>query len=419
MATSFTQEVPSSLTVLVVDDHLFQRRTVCRVLRQLGCADVHEAGNGRQALDWLRTRKAGPLLILCDLEMPEADGMMLLRELRSVAPDASVAICSGQDPSVLRSVRNLAAELGIDLVAVLSKPPERIELARVMERATMRVTHPQQIPENSWVPDDIGQALDAGWVRAYYEPKIRLNDGGVCGCEILARIVHPEYGTVPPAVFIARVIGSPLELRFAECLLQQAVEVLSEMDNRIPGFSLSLNVTPSLAMNPQFCELILAMANAAGLAPERWVLEITETSAMPDNVQVAENLVRLKMRGFKLSIDDFGTGFSSLQRLLRLPFSELKLDRSFVQDLETDRTTQIVAQSIIELSQRLGLTTVAEGVENAGQLALLKNLGCNVAQGYLFARAMPPEALRTWLPQRWPPAHLSRTRSNPIGTDGR
>ena len=165
-------------------------------------------------------------------------------------------------------------------------------------------------------------------------------------------------------------------------------------------------MTPSLAINEGFSDLLHAIAKSAGLPPERWVLELTETSAASDSVQLAENLARLTMQGFRFSIDDFGTGFSSLQRLLKLPFSELKLDRSFIQDIDGDRTTRIVIESVIQLSLRLGLHTVAEGIETAAQLETLRKLGCEVAQGYFFARAMPGDRFLQWLREQ--PATFSQ-----------
>jgi EAL domain-containing protein (putative c-di-GMP-specific phosphodiesterase class I)/CheY-like chemotaxis protein len=387
-----------ALNVLVVEDDWFQRRTTCRLLRQLGCAALHEAGDGQQALQWLQQRPAGPLLILCDLEMPEVDGITLLRELRDAAPDAVVAICSAQDPAVLRTMRGFGTDLGINLVGVLAKPIERVELAQVIQRAVEggpRRTVTSAPSETS--PLDIDEAIDAGWVQPFFEPKIRVRDGAVVGCELLARIVHPQLGVIPPARFIAQVIDSVHELRFTEALLRQTVPLARDLAVSASEFSISLNVTPSLAVNDHFSGMLHEIIGSAGLPAERWVLELTETSATSDSTQLAENLARLTMEGYRFSIDDFGTGFSSLQRLLRLPFSELKLDRSFIQDIDSDRTTQIVIETVIQLSQRLGLNTVAEGVETGQQLEVLRRLGCEVAQGYLYSRAMPGDRFIAWL----------------------
>lgn len=389
------------IAVLVVEDDWFQRRTVCRLLRQLGCESVHEAGDGQQALEWLPQRPPGALLILCDLEMPEVDGITLLRGIRDAAPDAAVAICSAQEPAVLRTMRGFGGDLGINLVGVLAKPIERSELAQVLKKSLQGSGERPLTASSDGSPLSIEEAIDAGWVQPFYEPKIELRHETVTGCEILARIVHPQLGIIPPARFIPQVIDSPNEFRFTECLLRQAVDMIRQLDDSHGEFTVSLNVTPGLAINEGFSDMLHDIARASSLAADRWVLELTETSATSDSVQLAENLARLTMQGFRFSIDDFGTGFSSLQRLLRLPFSELKLDRSFIKDIDSDRTTRIVIESVIQLSSRLGLHTVAEGIETRAQLDTLRKLGCEVAQGYLFARAMPGDAFRKWL-REWP-----------------
>jgi EAL domain-containing protein (putative c-di-GMP-specific phosphodiesterase class I)/CheY-like chemotaxis protein len=390
----------ADITVLVVEDDWFQRRTVCRLLRQLGCDSLHEAGDGQQALEWLPKRPPGPLLIICDLEMPEVDGITLLREIRDAAPDAAVAICSAQEPAVLRTMRGFGGDLGINLVGILAKPIERAELAQVLQRSLQQSTQSPSSSEGDAGPLDIEDAIDAGWVQPFYEPKIDLKSGAVVGCEILARIVHPQRGVIPPAHFIPQVVDSPCEFRFTESLLRQAVDLIRRLDGKAGEFTVSLNVSPGLAITEGFSDMLHSIARATGLPADQWVLELTETSAISDSVQLAENLARLTMQGFRFSIDDFGTGFSSLQRLLRLPFSELKLDRSFIKDIDSDRTTRIVIESVIQLSLRLGLHTVAEGIETPAQLDALRKLGCEVAQGYLFARAMPGDSFEQWLAER-------------------
>jgi EAL domain-containing protein (putative c-di-GMP-specific phosphodiesterase class I)/CheY-like chemotaxis protein len=395
-----------AITVLVVEDDWFQRRTVCRLLRQLGCESLHEAGDGQQALEWLPQRPSGPLLILCDLEMPGVDGITLLRELRDAAPDAAVAICSAQEPAVLRTMRGFGVDLGINLVGILAKPIERAELSQVVQKSLQQTVARPVAQSGEWSSLNIDDAIDAGWVQPFYEPKVDLKSGGVVGCEILARIVHPQQGVIPPARFIPQVIDSPIEFCFTESLLRHAVDTIRLLHAENEFLTVSLNVSPGLAVNEGFGDMLRAIAGATGLPAERWVLELTETSATADSVRLAENLARLTMQGFRFSIDDFGTGFSSLQRLLRLPFSELKLDRSFIKDIDSDRTTRIVIESVIQLSSRLGLHTVAEGIETPAQLDALRKLGCEIAQGYLFAHALPGVRFVQWLRER--PIELPR-----------
>jgi EAL domain-containing protein (putative c-di-GMP-specific phosphodiesterase class I) len=202
---------------------------------------------------------------------------------------------------------------------------------------------------------------------------------------------------VPPGQFLALVTASglmrPMTLDLAAC----SARYLSEFGGLDHAFTLSLNVCPTLLDDPNFADELAATLADAGASPRQVILEVTESAAAHNQGAALENLARLRMRGFELSIDDFGTGFSSLAQLVRTPFSELKIDRSFVSRLLTENADRLLVDSVVALARRLGLRTVAEGIETQAQLELLQQLGCEFGQGYLFAKPMPIDELLRWL----------------------
>ena len=244
-------------------------------------------------------------------------------------------------------------------------------------------------------------ALHADQLQLHYQPQVRLSDGGIYGVEALARWHHPEFGVVPPDRFVplAEECGFITELDHG--ILQKACRQLSEW--RAAGIVIphvSVNVSPTTFRDRHLPALIAKTLAACGLSPRDLVLEVTE-SVVLDNA--SGGLATLKLvheLGVGLSIDDFGTGYSSLSYLHRLPVDELKLDKSFVRELETDEGARALAGAVTGIGTSLRLTIVAEGVENDAQRRILQEQGCQVAQGYFFARPMPAAALTAWMQGR-------------------
>ena len=162
---------------------------------------------------------------------------------------------------------------------------------------------------------------------------------------------------------------------------------------------IALNISAQSLSDRRFANEIIRRVDDARISPSSLMLEITESALVSDLAAALGTLGRLRLKGFGLSIDDYGTGFSSMQQLSRLPFTELKIDRSFVHHAHDKWNLRAILQSAIEMAQRLGLTTVAEGVETREDMVLLRSLGCRYAQGYLFAAPMPASAISSWLAQ--------------------
>jgi EAL domain-containing protein (putative c-di-GMP-specific phosphodiesterase class I)/CheY-like chemotaxis protein len=385
--------VPPTSTVLVIDDHSFQRTVLARMLRALGVEQVLEAADGASALEIVRAHRDSLTLIISDMDMPEMDGLELLRRLADDAAQTAVAIHSALDPALLNSIEVMAAAYGMQLVGVLEKPATEAALRAVLERARKRTARAEHLVA---APDatQIATALSRDEFEPWFQPKIELRTGRICGAEALVRWCRVRAEPLPPDRFLTAVSEGGLMRALTLGVAAQAARCLEQIPARGKDFTLSLNVCPTLLDAPDFADALARTLVGAGAAPQEVVLEITESAAARNEGAALENLARLRMRGFELSIDDFGTGFSSLSKLVRTPFSELKIDRSFVSRVVSDRAARTLVESMIALARRLGMRTVAEGIETEEQLEVLLELDCDMAQGYLFAKPMPtPEWL--------------------------
>ncbi len=249
-------------------------------------------------------------------------------------------------------------------------------------------------------------ALEAGLRRAlrqqafelHYQPKVSLKDGRVAGVEVLLRWTDAELGAVPPDVFIPIAEEAGLVTTIDRWVLESACAQLARW--RAAGTPIphvAVNVSPPRFRQDDVAGQLAALLAQHGLQPQEVTLEVTERLMLDDDEHIRAQLQALDVMGVRLSVDDFGTGYSSLSYLKRLPVSELKLDRSFVRDLENDPDDRALSAAIIGIGRTLGLSVVAEGVETEGQRQALLALGCEYGQGWLFARPMPAEQLLAWL----------------------
>ena len=247
---------------------------------------------------------------------------------------------------------------------------------------------------------DLRAVLAAGGddqLALHYQPKVEAGSGEICGVEALLRWQHPQRGAVSPGVFIPVAERFGLITPLGDWVIDEACRQLAAW--RAQGLQLRVAINLSVQQLRQPDPLVQRLGEGLrqyGLEAGRLTCEITESAAMDDAAATEATLHRLAGLGLQLSIDDFGTGYSSLAYLRRLPVSQLKVDRSFVQDLESSADARAIVKAVIELAHALGLKVVAEGVETEGQARVLRHKGCDELQGYLFARPMPAEALARW-----------------------
>ena len=370
--------------LLIVDDH----HSVAEVMAMIaaGCGyEVEVTDDPVKFVD--RVVEWQPSHVMLDLQMPVMDGIQVLRALATRKLATKIIISSGVDVKVVEAARRLGLERGLDIATTVMKPFRAGELRRILERL--------KADENWLTESALAAAIQDRSVGVAYQPKIDLASGALIGFEVLARWRHPRHGVVPPDQFVPIGETSGLIESLTEHIIDQALAQLGKWGAAMPA-SLAINLSGRSLRDLNLTDRLVARCAAAGVAPERLVLELTETTAMADPVRAMDIMTRLRLMGFRLAIDDFGTGFSSLAQLVRLPFSELKIDKSFVVEAARSAEARTVVRSTVDLAHNLGLKAVAEGVENADLLGLMAELGCDEAQGFHIGAPMPAEQVEDW-----------------------
>jgi len=259
----------------------------------------------------------------------------------------------------------------------------------------------ERVRERLILRADLQKAIELGQFELYYQPQVSVESGRLCGYEALLRWKHPEQGMIPPSIFIPMAEATGQIVPLSEWVVKRACQDAVLMSDVLTGvWSVAVNVSPLHFKRGSFVAFIQRMLEESGLDPQYLELEVTEGLLLNNIEEAIDRLQELKDKGIKIAIDDFGTGFSSLNYLKRLPIDKVKIDKSFVDDVNTDTRDAAIVQSIISLAHNLQLTVIAEGVETEKQLAFLKEHGCDEIQGYLFARPMPYADLLSWLNQR-------------------
>jgi len=386
------------LTVLIVEDHAIQRMMLAHLVRSLAPVRILEAGDGAEALEQLRLANNTVQLILCDLDMPNMDGMEFMRHLGESGCEAALAITSVQDLAVLNSVHTMCQAYGITPLGVLEKPVNPDTLRAMLATARVpQLARPACAGGPKFTVEQILEGIRRGEFEPYFQPKVELASGRLVGAEALARWLHPEFGVIAPLAFIPALERAGLIDELTFVMLDAAAAACRGWREQGMDLNVSVNLSLLSLADTSLAARIDAAVRNAGLEARHMILEITETAAMTDVAPALENLVRLRLRGFGLSIDDFGTGFASMQQLGRVAFTELKIDRGFVAAMADKQEARAIVESSIDMARRLRLKTVAEGVESRDEWDMVKAAGCDVAQGYFISRPVSgPEFMERW-----------------------
>lgn len=342
----------------------------------------------------------------------QVDGIHLAVLLLSVTgPDEAVLVA-------LKIVEKLTDPLGMDGVKLQIRP--RIGIALLPEHATNADTWIAQAEsalkaakrakqsyfvycQNTTTErftlrmGELRQAIVADQLFLLYQPKINLQDGSISGIEVLSRWQHPEFGIISPNQFIPVAERTGLIIPLTLWVLQQSLLQCRAWQDTGVDVNIAVNLSMWNLEEQQFPNQIQALLRDMGISPERLELEITESAIMVDPQQVIQTLRHIKDLGVRFTIDDFGTGYSSLAYLKKLPVSGIKIDKSFVQNMEVDRDNAVIVRSIVDLGHNLGLNVVAEGVETYDANAMLKDFQCDEAQGFYYSRPMPAYAITDFL----------------------
>ena len=377
------------MNLLVIDDE----EDICDLISEIGVrhgmkVKTTSAPENAAAL----VGEFNPDLVMLDLMMPNIDGVELLRQLAANAKNAKVCLISGSDARVLSSARRLASAHGLDVIDALEKPLSITALNALFSQVKSAAT--QSVSPN------ILDAIIAGQFILYYQPVIEMKTRRVKGAEALIRWNHPARGLLAPDEFLDQVVASGQMPAMTDFVISTAFQQLGTWRKTMPDMILSVNVTASILLDLELPNKIARLCEQNLVSAQHLILEVTESEAMHDVTSTLDVLLRMRLRNVGVSIDDFGTGHSSLRELKRMPFSEIKIDRSFVIDLDKNKDSAVIAQSIIELGHNLGLKVIAEGIETESVWNTLLEKGCDYAQGYFAGRPMPITEFDAWL-KRW------------------
>lgn len=385
--------------ILVVDDSRIQREFAVDLCLRLGATNIYQAEEGHQAIALLQEMPQIEVVIL-DLEMPGMDGVQVLHELVRHGMDPAVIVASARESVLLTVVESMGKNLGVKLLGVLQKPLTLNQLASSLGRfaavqqrdafQTMAEMGPELTEQEVMV------ALREQQFCAYFQPKVSLRDGRLSGVEALVRWQHPTHGLLQPGHFLDLVERTDNMSAITMLMLDLSLRQCQQWHAEGLMIGVSINLSARSLADSKLADAIIERVAASGIAPHYLMLEITESALMTDLAITQGTLARLRLKGFGLSVDDYGTGFSCMLQLSRVPCSELKVDRAFVNGASENVHLRILLESALDIARRLNLKVVAEGVETHKDWALLRELGCDEVQGYFIAKPMPGEALLLW-----------------------
>jgi EAL domain-containing protein (putative c-di-GMP-specific phosphodiesterase class I)/CheY-like chemotaxis protein len=385
------------MKTLLLDDEPFELQLLEHQLRRLGFDEVVACRSARAALDLLPGADSGFELIFCDLQMPDIDGVELIRHLRELNYPGGLILVSGEDERILLSVEQLARSRGLNVLGALRKPIVPADLAEVLLRHNARRDAAADAAAAcDYAPERVAAAIFNGELVNHYQPKVDLLDGTLAGVETLVRWQHPHDGLVFPDRFVEVAERSGRIDDLTSVVMAEAVRQAWQWRETGLDIKVAVNVSMRSLASLSFADLVLAELERAHMPPSALVIEVTETALMQDPRAPLDILNRLRLKGIGLSIDDFGTGNASLAKLRDIPFSELKIDRGFVHGAAANTLLRAITETSLGMAKRLGMTSVAEGVEDRSDWDFLSAIGCDQAQGYFIARPMPPEDFPEW-----------------------
>ncbi|WP_033135803.1 EAL domain-containing response regulator [Aeromonas finlandensis] len=382
------------VVIMVVEDHAFQRKALLHQLRGLGYHQLLEARDGVEALALCQSHTVD--ILCCDLRMPGMDGMGLLRRLSLAGFRGGIILSSALGDDVVEAVLRMSEAYGLQVLGRIEKPSLPAQLGALIAAWSPAATPVRQEKGYPIDLDALKSGIERGEILPWYQPKVSFATGQWVGMEALARWQHPAYGLISPGIFIPLAEENGLIDPLTDIIIGKSLEDCHLWAATGLSINLSMNMCPTSLSEGGVCKTLIDQCQHWSVDPELITLEVTESVFIRDIGALLEVLTRLRMHGFGLSIDDFGTGYSSMQQLALLPFTELKLDRSFVDRCHADPSCLAIIESSIELARKLGLKSVAEGVEDAATWQLLATLGCDVCQGFFSARPMPRSELQDW-----------------------
>jgi EAL domain-containing protein (putative c-di-GMP-specific phosphodiesterase class I)/ActR/RegA family two-component response regulator len=400
--------------LLVLDDERGMAAFLATVARDRGWAvetapDVEEFRRKFMA--------AIPDAVMLDLHLGKEDGVEQLRFLADRRFRGAVVLLSGFDARVLAAARTCGESLGLEVVAALEKPIRIGRLRQVMREIETALggdrtetPTPPAAAESGFSPAEILAGVTAGELLLYLQPIVRACDHRLRRFEALCRWRHPRRGLVAPDRFIPEAERDRTVIAaLTEWVVRSAIDYHRRLAAAGHNVPVSVNLSGVTLRALDFPDWVSGLVAGAGIPPAGLAFEVTESVAVSDPGAIAEVLARLRLKGFAVAMDDFGTGFSSLTALQTMPYSELKIDKTFVAGLPRSGEARSIVNSVVSLARNLSLDCVAEGVETAETATLLRHMGASGLQGYHFCRPLGFDDALRWAEERSTHASDGRT----------
>lgn len=392
----------SDIKILLVDDDTFILKILTKMLNNQGIMSVDSSDNGPDALAKIDHADTCPDLILLDLNMPNMDGIEFVRHLVERKYPGSLVLVSGEDERMLKTAEKLVHAHKISMLGYLHKPVSPDKLAEIIKKWTPpEEKQLQHSTKKVYNAQTLQSAISNHELVNFYQPKVALATGKVIGVETLVRWNHPTDGLVTPDQFISIAEEHGLINDLTCLVLEQALAQARTWHENGIVLRVAINVSMDNLTSLDFQDLVVNLVVENGLSPQNIVLEVTESQLMGADTRVPlEILTRLRLKRFHLSIDDFGTGHSSMAQLRDIPFDELKIDQGFVHRAWSDETLRAMYDASLSMAKQLGMEVVAEGVADQDDWKFLRQTGCDFAQGNFISKPLQAADFTQWM-EEW------------------
>ncbi|MCU8009898.1 EAL domain-containing response regulator [Shewanella sp. SM34] len=392
------------MNILIIDDQRFIRETMKADIHKYLAEDnveIYEASNGNQGIELILAVEAKLDLVILDLKMDQGDGIAVINMLASeprftVIP---IAVISSSDKRTLELVDSIITGLKLNLLGVFAKPINVNDILTPLLDASddrNRAHQHESIVQDMAVNINVRQLLKNEQLILCYQPKINLKTKEIIGFEVLSRLCDQSNGYIYPDVFLPLVNQQGLNSLFSRMVISQALQCWSRQP-LLMAFALSINITADDLTCDELIEYIIECGRE--YKQIHLILELTESQEIINQDRVLNSIARLIINNIDISLDDFGKSYSTYDRLDAIPFKEIKIDKSFVSDMDINHQHYLIVESTIALAQKMHVKVVAEGVETSAIELILSELGCDVAQGYLYSPPIEGRYLIDWIAQ--------------------
>jgi EAL domain-containing protein (putative c-di-GMP-specific phosphodiesterase class I)/FixJ family two-component response regulator len=392
----------SNVRFLVVEDHGVQRRLLVQILSNLGAALIQDAEDGNAALQIMREAERPIDIMITDLSMPGMDGIELIRHVGEDGSGVSIILTSALEPKLLASVANMAQAYNVKLLGVMKKPPSAVKLVPLIEQYLADSAQPAAGMPKGLQPAEIAEAFVNDEFQAFFEPTVSLSTLDVRGVQAVPVWRHPVRGFLQADDFLPAVKTYGMGDEFAWLMLRKCAAQASAWKAQGLALKVAVNLALGSLADLQLAGRVQKLVAQEQAEPGCLMLGIGEEAVDVASARALENMIRLRLQGFDLAVDEFGTGSMDVDQLARVAFNALKISRNFVSSKGKARSAWGGLASALDIAHQLHLLAVADGIATPDDWNLLQEMQCHLGQGPLISKPLPGGDVPEWL-DTWPP----------------